>query len=315
MTYFINGKPLPKIVLGSWAWGDGMNGSRMVFGTVVERTVLKQTFELAYGEGFNCWDTAAIYGMGSSEQILGEFVSDKDVIISTKYTPGKKYNPEHFDDMLAGSLARMNGKTPDIYWLHNAKNLEKNVIYACKKMKEGKIASLGICNANLEEVILAEKLLNQHGEHLAGVQGHYSLLYRKYEKEGVIQWCKENKIPFFAYMILEQGALTGRFNRKKGFPLFSRRNIAFPKRRLKQIEPLLKTLGEVGANYGLPIAETNIAWALAKGVVPLIGVTKPYQVQSLFKVRSSMLTNAEMEKLEQVAKETGVQVKASWEKN
>lgn len=81
-----------RILIGTWAWGAGYNGSSMVFGKKQDENVLRDTFDLAVKEGFLKWDTAAVYGMGSAEKLLGKFMKGRDdTYISTKFFPSKKH--------------------------------------------------------------------------------------------------------------------------------------------------------------------------------------------------------------------------------
>ena len=66
-----------KFLIGTWAWGTGYNGSSMVFGKKQDENVLRDTFNLAVEEGFLKWDTAAVYGMGSCEKLLGNLIISK----------------------------------------------------------------------------------------------------------------------------------------------------------------------------------------------------------------------------------------------
>lgn len=314
MTFKINEKDIPPAAIGTWAWGGGFNGSRMIFGTSPDSNILKETFQIAYDNGFNLWDTAAVYGMGNAELILGECTKDRNIIISDKYTPMGKFNPKAIDKALSESVKRLNGTIPDIYWLHMPKNLDENIEYLCLLLKQHKIGSIGVSNFNLEQIKRAESILNKHGFQLSGVQNHYSLLYRCSEKAGIINWCVERNIPFFSYMTLEQGALTGHYNSKKGFPIFSRRNFAFPKSMLKKIEPLHNELKSVGEKHGLSIAEIAIIWAISKNTVPIIGITKPYQAEALAKIHNTILMEEDIARLELASTKTGVEVSGSWEK-
>ena len=73
---------LPAIALGTWSWGSGAAGGDQVFGNHTDAESLKSVFDAAYSDGLTMWDTATVYGMGSSEDILGGFISnyprDKD---------------------------------------------------------------------------------------------------------------------------------------------------------------------------------------------------------------------------------------------
>lgn len=60
-----------EVMIGTWAWGAGYNGSRMVFGKNYDESTLKSTFDKATKLGFLKWDTAAVYGMGACERLLG----------------------------------------------------------------------------------------------------------------------------------------------------------------------------------------------------------------------------------------------------
>ncbi len=81
---------IPKVALGAWSWGAGAAGGDQVFGNHLSESDLKPVFEKAMEYGLTLWDTAAVYGEGSSERILGAFVKEvrrEDMIISTKFTP------------------------------------------------------------------------------------------------------------------------------------------------------------------------------------------------------------------------------------
>lgn len=179
MQYQINGKTIPKLAVGTWAWGSGINGSKMVFGTSADETELKKAFNTAYQNGFVLWDTAAVYGMGNAEKIFGEYVKNKNIILSNKYTPKKKFNADEIRQTLSQSTERV-GTPPDIYWLHLPINIEENLTYMCSLLNEGKIGAIGVSNFNLEQIKTAEEILERYGFKLAGVQNHYSLIFRKY---------------------------------------------------------------------------------------------------------------------------------------
>ncbi len=79
---------LPKIALGAWSWGAGAAGGDQVFGNHLFEDELKPVFDKEMECGLNLWDTAAVYGEGTSERILGNFVKEasrEDVILSTNH--------------------------------------------------------------------------------------------------------------------------------------------------------------------------------------------------------------------------------------
>ena len=64
-------KTLPPVALGTWSWGTGFAGGDTVFGNHLSDTQMAEVFTAAMSKGLNLWDTAAVYGMGSSETALG----------------------------------------------------------------------------------------------------------------------------------------------------------------------------------------------------------------------------------------------------
>ena len=313
MSFTINNKQLPPIAVGTWGWGTGANGSGIVFGSKPDHDRLKESFDIAYGSGFTLFDTAHVYGMGTAEKLLGEFADGKQIILSNKYTPVSKFSEDKVSSMYGESLRDLGDRKPDIYWLHQPKYIEETLTCLCKMQKEGKIGSIGVSNFGLEQLRLADKVVKKNGCTIAGVQNHFSLLFRESLDNGVVDWCSKNGAVFFAYMVLEQGALTGRFTSKNPLPFFSRRGMAFTRQRLKKIEPLLAELEDVGKAHGLTVSQTSAAYAIARGTLPIIGVTKPYQAADLAKIASAPLSSDEAARLEKAADDTGVRVKAGWE--
>ena len=69
-------------------------------------------------------------------------------------------------------------------------------------VKSGKVRRVGVSNHNLAQIKRAEEILSGEGVHVSAVQNHYSLLYRSSEKACILDYCKENGIDFWAYMVL-----------------------------------------------------------------------------------------------------------------
>lgn len=311
-----NNKQLPTIALGTWSWGSGMFGGDQVFGSSLDLEALKPVFEAAMKAGLNLWDTAVAYGMGASEDILGELAkkySRENVVISTKFTPqiaGDEVDP--MQAMCDTSLERLGTDYIDIYWIHNPADVEKWTPYLVPLVKSGKVKRVGVSNHNLAQIKRAEELLSKEGVHISAVQNHYSLLYRSSEDAGILEYCKENNIMFFAYMVLEQGALSGKYNTNNPLPVNSQRGQVY-NHLLPQIEKLTNVMAEIGKKYDASVPQIAMAWAIAKGATPIIGVTKPAQVYDAEQVIEIQLSAKDMNEIEIVADSTGVNTKGSWE--
>lgn len=311
-----NTKKYPKIALGTWSWGMGAAGGDQVFGNHLGEAELKAVFDTAMREGLNLWDTATVYGMGASENILSAFARTcprEDVILSTKFTPQIAGNgADPVADMCEASMERLDTDYIDIYWIHNPADVERWTPGLISLVKSGKVKQVGVSNHNLAQIKRAEEILSKEGIHVSAVQNHYSLLYRSSEEAGILDYCKENGIDFYAYMVLEQGALSGKYNTKNPLPEGSQRGDTYNPI-LPQLEKLTDAMGSIAEKHGTGVAQVAIAWAIAKGTRPIIGVTKPSQVEDAAKAAQVVLSAEETERLETLAKEANVDTRGSWE--
>ncbi len=190
---------------------------------------LKPVFEKATECGLNLWDTAAVYGDGTSERILGNFVKDvcqKSVILSTKFTPQiAGSSPDAMQEMINGSKECLHTDVIDVYWIHNPMDVEK--------------------------------------------------------------W-----------------ALTGRYNEENPFPEGTGRGEAYNPH-LKELTALIDELKMIGTRFDASPAQVATAWAIAKGTLPIIGVTKVHQVEEAAKAAQIELTADEISRLEKLGGENG----------
>lgn len=309
-------KKQPAIALGTWSWGTGAVGGDQVFGNHLETEELKPIFDEAMANGLNLWDTAVVYGMGASETMLSAFTKNckrEDVLISTKFTPQIATDSENpVADMLAGSLERFGTDYIDVYWIHNPADVERWTPYLAPLVKSGKVRRIGVSNHNPAQIRRAEEILSKEGVHISAVQNHYSLLYRSSEKAGILDYCKENGIDFWAYMVLEQGALSGKYDTSHPLPEDSQRGETYNPL-LPQIEKLVAVMRTVSERYGITPAQVALAWAIAKGTTPIIGVTKISQVQDAIQALGITLTGEDVKIMEEAAESTSVDTRGSWE--
>lgn len=300
------------VMIGTWAWGDGYNGSKMVFGQKSDEETLKSTFETAVDLGFTKWDTAAVYGMGSCEKLLGRLMKGRDdIFISTKYFPDARFRSGALEKSFSSSMERLGRESADLFWIHKPNNLEKNLNEAVPLMLDGRIKSIGISNVSMEHIKTAQKLLDSRGLKLGAVQNHFSLL--RNDQQPIIDFCRDNGITYYAYMVLEQGALAGRYNAENHFPTFSMRNLMFPRSKFRRIDSLLGAMKEMADKYGIDRSQIPILWAMAKGAVPIVGITKPSYAKKLSDAMKVSLTDEETDRLTEEARRTGIRQQGSWE--
>ena len=304
---------LPKIALGAWAWGnDG------TFGSEITAESLRPVFDTAMENGLNLWDTAYAYGMGTSEKILAGFLKGlprHSYLVSDKFTPQcANDKPTAMSDMIEMQLSLMELDRFDIYWIHNVWDAPKWT-EELAKFYEGKdsVPLIGVSNHNLAEIKQADAILKAHGLRLSAVQNHFSLINRSSEDSGILAYCRDNDIYFFAYMVLEQGALSGKYDTAHPMPSGSARSETYNPV-LDKLEILNGELKKLAEKYDVSAAQIPVAWAIAKGTLPIIGVTKENQVLDAVKAANVTLTGAETVELEKVADSLELNVIRFWEK-
>ena len=307
---------MSKIALGTWAWGAGAFGGDSVFGSNTNVENLKPVFDAAMKAGLNLWDTATVYGMGESEKILASLAKDykrEEVEISTKFTPQLAEVYENsVEKMAEASLERMGLDYIDIYWIHNPMDVERWTPGLIPLLKSGKVTRVGVSNHNIKEIKRANEILGEAGFKVSAVQNHFSLLYRSSEKGGILDFCKENGIEFWAYMVLEQGALSGKYNKENPLPAESDRGKKYNPV-LDQLSALTDEMKKIGEKYNASCSQVGIAWANAKGTLPIIGATKERHVIEAAEAAKIQLKAEEVARLEQLADATFVDTRGGWE--
>ncbi|MBR3028641.1 MAG: aldo/keto reductase [Bacteroidales bacterium] len=307
---------MSKIALGTWAWGAGAFGGDAVFGSKTDVENLKPVFDEAMKAGLNLWDTATVYGMGESEKILGQLAGQYkrgEVQISTKFTPQiAEIYENSVEKMAEASIERMGCDFIDIYWIHNPMDVERWTPCLIPLLKSGKVKRVGVSNHNIAEIRRANEILGEAGFKVSAVQNHFSLLYRSSEKGGVLDYCRENGIEFWAYMVLEQGALSGKYNKENPLPAESDRGRKYNPV-LPQLEALTAEMTAIGQKYGASCSQIGIAWAIAKGTLPIIGATKERHVVEAAEAARIQLTAEEVSVLEALADATGIDTRGGWE--
>ena len=151
------------------------------------------------------------------------------------------------------------------------------------------------------------------GLKVSAVQNHFSLLHRSSERAGILDYCKENGITFYAYMVLEQGALSGKYDTAHPFPEGSDRARCYGSV-LPRLEKLIGKMRQIGGKYDASPAQVATAWAIAKGTLPIIGVTKVEQVEAAAKAAEIILSKEEVSELEALGDAANISTLREWEK-
>ena len=291
----------PSAVVGTNSWGSAAYG-KMLRGESVGIDTIRACFERAKEKGLLIFDLAQDYGLGKAQKMIGEFGTE-DVIISAKFTPTGSYKSGQIRKSFEKDLQDFNRDYVDIYWLHLPSDIEDNLGEIIELYKEGKIKHIGISNFTLEECILAKAILDKAGIPLYGVQNHYSLINREWEKIGLVDWCNRNGILFWAWAVLEEGMLTDPKVKTK----MSLMKLIF-NRKKRKLHSLYQLMEKVGEAHGITIPQVAMAFCGSKGIVPVCGCRKPYQVDQLLDAVSVCLSDSEIKSLENEADKLNVKI-------
>ena len=175
--------------------------------------------------------------------------------------------------MCEESLRRLHTDYIDIYWIHNSSDVERWTPHLIPLVKSGRVKRVGVSNHNLAQIKRVEEMLAAANIPLSAVQNHFSLLCRAPEEGGVLEYCRSRGIDFFGYMVLEQGALSGKYGPEHPMPADSRRGQVYNPF-LLQIGLLTDAMKEIAEKYNAEVPQIGIAWAIAKGAIPIVGATK-----------------------------------------
>ncbi|WP_097462136.1 aldo/keto reductase [Mangrovitalea sediminis] len=308
---------IPQVALGTWAWGDCNETDDAYFGSHFILDDLQAIADNAHSKGFCLWDTATVYGMGRSEERLRDVLkrfSRRDYQLSTKFTPqvaGAGANP--VADALEQSLERLGTNYIDLYWIHNPADVALWTPQLIPLLKSGKVKHVGVSNHNLHEIKLADAILSESGFRVDAVQNHFSLVYRQSLDAGILDYCQNHNIPFFAYMVLEQGALSGKYSPERPLPEGTNRAQAYNPL-LAELKALTDKLAVIGQQLGVEGPDVAIAWAMAKGATPIIGVTSSSHIDGLARANRIRLSPDHIKELEGLADKANVNTRGWWEK-
>ncbi|MFS0674663.1 aldo/keto reductase [Ornithinibacillus sp. 179-J 7C1 HS] len=270
----------------------------------VNRTLLKT----AFNEGLDFIDTAFTYGMGRSEEIIGEVVKElgnrQEVIIATKGTQklidGETIvdnSPEYLRETVDASLKRLQTDYIDLFYIHFPdKNTPKyEAVGALKELKDaGKIRAIGVSNFSQEQLIEA----NQDG-YVDVLQGHYNLLNRQAEKD-LFPYTIEHGISFVPYFPFASGLLAGRYTKKTTFNDFRANMPHFQGEAFEQNLQKVETLKEIANAKQTEVSNIVLAWYLAQPAIDTVipGAKKPEQVIQNLKTLDVQLSKDEIETID-----------------
>jgi aryl-alcohol dehydrogenase-like predicted oxidoreductase len=267
------------VIFGAWAIGGWM------WGGSDERDAIA-AIHASLDHGVNTIDTAAIYGMGYSEELVGKAIKGRrdGVVVATKC--GRRWDsdvgsmpfattdrdgkpivarsnsrPQSIFNECEASLRRLGVDVIDLYQIHWPDltfPIDESMRAMEKLRQQGKIRAIGVSNFDLNQIKLAAS-----ASQLDSLQPPYSLLQRSIEKE-LLPWCRENSIGVIVYSPLERGLLTGKVGPERVFPPDDHRSTHkfFTVENRKRVLAALENIRPITERHNLSFAQAAIHWTI-----------------------------------------------------
>ena len=304
-------QPLPSIGVGTWAWG---NQFLWGYDPALDHQ-LAATFQRCLDLDLCFFDTADSYGTGRwngrSEQLLGQFAAALSpaqrsrCCIATKLAPFPwRLGRRGFDRAFRASRQRLQGKLDrvQLHWstARYAPWQEPPLLLGLADLvRSGQVASLGLSNLGPLRLRQVVAQLAAQGVAVASLQVQLSLLAPEaVAPGGVAQVCRELGIPLIAYSPLALGLLARPPSQVSIAPQGPRGTLF---RRLEAgLGPLLDTMASIAAGHGSDLAAVALNWCRAHGAMPIPGLRRPDQVETVAAARSWQLSLAERQQLDQL---------------
>jgi aryl-alcohol dehydrogenase-like predicted oxidoreductase len=273
-------------------------------------------FKQALDLGINFFDTANVYSVGSSEELLGRFLKAntkrEDIVIATKLNGvmrddpnGKGLSRKEIFFELDASLKRLGTDYVDLYQIHRwdyETPIEETMEALHDVVKAGKVRYIGASSMHAWQFAKALYVADLHGwTRFVSMQNFYNLLYREEERE-MMGLCEAEGIGVIPWSPLARGRLTRAWQsettKRSETDQFSK--VIFSKTD-EADRKVVDRLGELAERRGVPRATLALAWMLSKPVVtaPIVGATKQNHLDDAVAALAVKLSAEEIAALEE----------------
>jgi aryl-alcohol dehydrogenase-like predicted oxidoreductase len=296
--------------LGIGAWAMGGSGWGFSWGPQDDKDSIA-AIRKALDAGMNWIDTAAVYGLGHSEEVVGRALGG---IAHKPYIFTKCERVWNERGELSGclkaaslrreceaSLRRLKVDVIDLYQIHwpqPDEDLEEGWTTLVQLKEEGKVRYIGVSNFNASQMKRAQGIAP-----ITSLQPPYSMLDRAVEEE-ILPYCAAQNIGVIVYSPMRSGLLSGAMNRERAAALpeddWRRRVPDFQEPRLSRNLELVELLRAIGNRHGRKPGEVAIAWTLRHPAVTaaIVGLRRPEQVSGIIGAAEFRLSSGELGEIE-----------------
>jgi aryl-alcohol dehydrogenase-like predicted oxidoreductase len=299
---------ITPIGIGAWAMGGG--GWAFAWGPQDDDHSVA-AIHAALDAGINWIDTAAIYGLGHSEEVVARalhgrarkpFVFTKcERVWNERREIGKSLKADSIRREVEASLRRLQLDTIDLYQIHwpePEEDIEEGWTAMAQLQREGKVRWIGVSNFNVDHMRRAQTIAP-----ITSLQPPYSMLSREIE-DAILPYAQAHGIGVIVYSPMKSGLLSGAMTRERiaAMPAddFRRRTPHFQEPRLTRNLELAELLRAIGQRHGRTPGEVAIAWTLRHPAVTaaIVGMRSAQQVEGVIGAAEFRLSPGELQEIE-----------------
>jgi len=305
--------------VGYGAWAIGGSGWQFAWGAQDDNdsiAAIHRALEL----GVNWIDTAAVYGMGHSEEVVGRalktwqgpkpYIFTKCVMRwDAQGNVTKVFRADSIRQEAEDSLRRLGRDVIDLYQIHwppdpDSPELEEAWSTLAELKREGKVRWIGVSNFNVKQMRRAKSVAP-----VTSLQPPYSLINRGVE-EGILPFCLREGIGVIVYSPMASGLLTGAMTRERASKLpkddWRSRDPEFNEPKLSRNLALVEQLREIGQRHGRSPGEVAIAWTLRNPAVTgaIVGARNARQAEGVMRAGELRLSDKEVREIEDFSAES-----------
>src|SRR5882762_4383832 len=302
--------------VGFGAWAIGGSGWEFAWGSQDDNdsiAAIHRALEL----GVNWIDTAAVYGLGHSEEVVGralkEWRGSKPYVFTkcglrgnAKGEVQKVLSAESIRREVEDSLRRLSIDVIDLYQIHwppdpDSDALEEAWSTLANLKREGKVHWIGVSNFSVQQLRRAQTIAP-----VTSLQPRYSLVHREVEDE-ILPFCLAEDIGVIVYSPMASGLLTGAMTRERAMKLpkddWRRRHPDFTEPSLSHNLALVEHMREIANRHNRFVGEVAIAWALRHPAVTgaIVGARNARQAEEVMRAGELRLADAEVNEIEAFA--------------
>jgi aryl-alcohol dehydrogenase-like predicted oxidoreductase len=292
--------------LGIGAWAIGGGGGPFAWGPQDDNDSIG-AIHAALDRGINWIDTAPIYGLGHSEEIVGRALEGRanrpyvftkcSIVWDDKREPFRSMKRESIRRECEESLRRLRIDAIDLYQIHwpdPEPGIEEGWSAVAELQKEGKVRWIGVSNfkpAHMDRI--------QPIAPITSLQPPYSILSPEIEAE-ILPYCARHNIGVIVYSPMKSGLLTGAMTRERiaQMPVddFRQRTISFKEPLLTRNLNLVELMRKIGNRHGRTPGEVALAWTLRRPEVTgaIVGLRSPKQVDGVIGAADFRLSSGEV---------------------